>query len=168
MRTRYGILPLLLLSAACERGSSDVPEEVLAARFDAKRRACIGTELVRQSEDEIRTLEETLATPVSGPAAAITRSAATAALEFARAYQQHAQLRLTVLAQADSAANHSPSPDDSARHAAHSERFEISRPEPGTVEANVIADYEQKFGALLADADHPCNWDLEEEEGGKS
>jgi hypothetical protein len=155
------ILPLfslLILLTACGEWGRKVPEEVTAARKEATRRACIANQLSQKSDDEVKTLEQTagLAAPAVGQN--VPQSAAAAALAFARAYNQHAQLRTAAYAQVDSALNYSPAPADSARHAANAAKFELSAPEPGSVEANVIENYEQRFAAVYNDPRHPCNW----------
>lgn len=153
---------VLVLAAACERGSEELPAEVQAARVDAQRRACLTAELARAAEEDLQTLQETFESVGEGPAATLTRRAAQAATEYAQAYRQHAVLRQAAAATADSALNHAATSADSLRLQERANRFVISAPEPGTIEANVIADYERKLAALFADQDHPCNWDLEE------
>jgi hypothetical protein len=159
---RLLLLALVLGSAACERGPEEVPAEVQAARTEARRRACLSAELARAAEEDLQTLRETFDAVGAGPAETLTRRAAQAAAEYAEAYRQHALLRQVAAANADSALNQAASPADSLRYQQQADRFVISAPEPGTIEANVIADYERKLAALLADEDHPCNWDLEE------
>lgn len=155
-------LVLALAAAACERGPEELPAEVQAARTGAQSRACLTAELARVAEEDLQTLQETFDAAGDGPAATLTRRAAQAATEYAQAYRQHAMLRQAAAASADSALNHAASSADSLRFQERADRFIISAPEPGTIEANVIADYERKLAAMVADQDHPCNWDLEE------
>ena len=118
----------------------------------AARQACISQRLALRAEDELQTLQQMLA--ASGP------------LGFQEAYANHANLRVSAYAQVDSALNHARSPEDSARHMERAQAFEIRRPEPGSVEENVIRSYERNLAAVLGDSDHPCNWasDLERED----
>lgn len=156
-------LLMLLATAACDRGTEEVPPEVRAARQQARRLACLSAEMARTADEDLRTLEETLASTGTGPASAPARIAAQAAISYADVYRQHALLREAAAAQADSALSRSATSADSLRHERQAEQFVISAPEPGTIEANVIIDYERKIAVLLADQDHPCNWDLEDE-----
>jgi len=135
-----------------------VPDEVAASRGEAARRACIANQLSMDSDDELSTLQQSTGEVGGSVEARLPQSAATAALTFARAYNQHASLRTAAYAQVDSALNHSPTPADSARHASSAARFELMAPEPGSVEENVIRNYEQRFAAIYSDARHPCNW----------
>lgn len=159
---RCALLALLISTAGCDRGPAEVPAEVQQARRDARRQACASAELARTAEEDLQTLEQSFASIGDGPTGAITRQTGQAAIEYAAAYRQHALLRLGAAARTDSALNYSPTSADSARYAGQAEQFVISMPERGTVEANVIMDYERKIAALLADEDHPCNWDFEE------
>jgi hypothetical protein len=152
------LLSLLLLLTACGEWGHGVPEEVAAARKEATRRACIANQLSQSSDEELKTLQQTTGMAAPSVGQNVPQSAATAALAFARAYNQHAQLRTAAYAQVDSALNYSPTPGDSARHAANAAKFELSAPEPGSVEANVIQNYEQRFAAVYNDPRHPCNW----------
>lgn len=154
------LLPFVLAAAGCDRAPGPVPPEVARARQQAARGACVSTELLRRASDDVASLEETLAnTSEAGPAAEVTRRAGAAALEFARAYLQHAQLRATRYSQLDSAFNYSPRPADSTRHVQAAQSLSIRAPEEGTVEANVVSAYDRAFGSLFGDPDHPCNWE---------
>ena len=117
------------------------------ARHEATRNACISQQLVQRAESNLQTLE---ATGVAG------------VVRYAQAYLQHAQFRASAAAQADSAANFSPQPGDSARHAQAAARHVVSRPEPGSVDANVNAQYEREFAEIRTNPDHPCNWNFQE------
>ena len=118
----------------------------------AARQACIAQRLALRAEDELQTLQQMMA--------------ATGPLAFQEAYAQHASLRISAYSQVDSALNHARSPEDSTRHIERAQAYEIRRPEPGSVEENVIRSYERNLAAVLGDADHPCNWasDLESED----
>lgn len=169
LRTRGAapLLPLVLLLApltACDRRPEPVPADVARAREQSARAACTARELLRRVSDDIASLEETLAsTDQTGPASELTRHAGAAALAFARAYQQHAQLRGGRIVQLDSAYNHSRGAADSTRHVESARRLAARAPELGTLEANVASAYERDFNTLFGDPDHPCNWDLGEE-----
>ncbi len=151
-------LTLLLALPACEQGPAEAPAEVRTARLEARSRACLGAELARGAEDNLRTLEGSFGSGAGGAAALIARQAAA----YAEAFLQHARLRELAYAQMDSAFNHSSTRADSLEHVQRAEQLAIAIPEAGTVEANVISDYERQLDVLLTDEDHPCNWNLEE------
>lgn len=157
MRT-ISLVCLLLALTACGKWGDRASEEATVARREAMRRACIANQLLQVSDDELSTLQQTTGEAGGSVGAGMPQSAATAALAFSRAFNQHAQLRTAAYAQTDSALNHSPTPADSARHAAHAARFELIAPDPESMEANVITNYEQRFAAIYNDARHPCNW----------
>lgn len=163
MRKSFTALLLSASLSGCGGGESEIPPEVRQTRLDAARSACISNEIARRSEEELQTLEQSFggAAPQTGTG---QQPAASAVVSFARAQLQHAQLRMAAYAQIDSAHNASPTPADSARHAAAAAGFQIRRPEPGSLEDNVIQDYDRKFTALAADSDHPCNWKGEVED----
>lgn len=168
-RTRRAapLLSLVLLLAplaACERARDPVPPEVARVRTQSTRGACVATELLRRASDDVASLEETLARTSDDPASEVTRRAGTAALTFARAYQQHAELRAARYAHLDSAYNYSQRAADSAQHLEAARRLAIRAPEPRTLEANVVSAYERDFTSLFGDPDHPCNWDRDNEE----
>ena len=142
-------LPLALICAlaACGDREEAASNDMTAEQALAARGACVGELLARTAQEDLQTLE------ASGTPEAI--------MMFSRALLQHAQLRYAVLAQTDSALNHSETTQDSIRHMQAADQFEIVLPAPGTVEANVITDYERRANAILADADHPCNWQHE-------
>jgi hypothetical protein len=149
-RTLFGLL-LPALFACAPDDSGPTPEQLEERRM-AARQACIAQRLALRAEDELQTLQQMMV--ASGP------------LGFQQAYAQHADLRLSAYAQLDSALNHARSPEDSLRHMERAAAYEIRRPEPGSVEENVIVSYERNLAAVLGDADHPCNWasDLERED----
>ena len=147
MRHRY--LPLLLTAvlAACGDDAGEPTADQLAAREGATRQACAADLLARRAEEELAVLEQL---PGSQNIAG-----------FQRAYRQHAILRNAVAARLDSALNHSPTPADSAAHIAGARAIQIRTPDPETVEANVIRSYDENLVTILAEADHPCNWQSE-------
>lgn len=157
------LLALTLVAfAACEEEAEGVPEEVEQARDLAARHACIAEELAEDAAEDLQILQQAFGSQQGSG----TGEAAGAAATFARAFLQHAQLRYAAYAQTDSAFNHSVGREDSLRHEQIAARYEISAPEPGTLEANVIQSYDEKLARRLADPDLPCNWrhQLEEEE----
>lgn len=156
------LVPLLFLAAACEADPEPVPPEVAQQRQQAARGACVATELLRRASDDVASLEETLASTSEAPGAEVTRHAGLAALQFARAYLQHAELRAGRYAHIDSAYNRALRTADSTRHVEAAQALAIRAPEAGTLEANTIGAYDRNFAALFGDPDHPCNWDLEE------
>lgn len=151
---------LLALSGAagCDGEPAPPPGEVVLAREQAERAACAADELLQRASDNAENLQEALA----GTAEGGSMGAGTAALEFARAYLQHAQLRAAQLAHLDSAYDDSQRAADSVRHLRVAQDLAARQPEPGTVEANVRASFDRNFRAVLQDPDHPCNWDLED------
>lgn len=155
------VLALLALTA-CDRGPEEVPPEVLAARQEASRRACVANEVLQRAADELATLQQA-AQLGAGPAGELGRRAAGAALEYAQAYYQHAELRAAAVIQIDSAMSHSPTGADSLRHVRSAQQLSPRTPEPGTLEANVFTAYQQDFGSIYTDPDHPCNWETPEE-----
>ena len=145
------LLPVLICFAAACGGEEE--EGVAATEMStraalAARHACVADDLLRTAADDLATIE-------AGFAAGAAPEGLTT---FARAFLQHAQLRNTAYAHEDSAASHSATSEDSARHARVADGIQIVTPREGTLEANVLSSYEQKAAAILADADHPCNW----------
>ena len=142
-------LPLALICALAACGDRDEapPTDMTADQALAARHACVGELIARTAQEDLETLATT-GTPE-------------AIVMFSRALLQHAQLRYAVFAQTDSALNHSQTPQDSARHMLAADQFEIVVPSAGTMEANVIQDYERRANTILADTDHPCNWQHE-------
>ena len=139
---------MICMLAACGETDTAPVEEMSPAEVLAARHVCVAEELARTAQEDLTTIE-------SGFSSGAAPEGLTA---FARAYLQHAQLRLTAYAQTDSALNHSRTPQDSARHEQTAVQMQIVPPAAGSIEANVMASYEQKARALLADVDHPCNW----------
>lgn len=155
MRRFAGIVLVPLLLAACERGEvqPDVPPRVAEARRVATLDACLAQVLSERSRESLEALQEFQGedSPMIGPAQA--------AVAFARAYLQTAELHAAALARADSAMNHARSPADSTRYIQSGEAFLPRPPEPGTLESNVAAAWMRDFAALRADEDHRCHWD---------
>lgn len=150
-----------LLAAGCsETGDREASPEVLNERRAAYRQACAASELAEIAGEDLLTLEQVAGNPSSDPLAALQRGAATAAVQYSRTYQGHADLREAAYAYLDSAANHSATPADSVRYHDRSNAFIVRLPVSGSVEENVFRSYQQKLVTLLQDGDHPCNWDL--------
>jgi hypothetical protein len=146
------LLPAVLLGACDPRSVRAVDTEVAAARAEIARNACIAAALTQRAHDNLETLQSFVGDGFDGTPAA--------ALQFARAYAHHAELRQAVAARVDSAVNHARSPADSARHADAAIRFIPAPPEPGTLEDNVATAYNRDFRTVRADEDHRCNWAL--------
>lgn len=144
---RKSLLTVLLWGTAACGGEDSAPPPALSEESrEAARRACISTRISQQTEQELETLEEIGAPPL---------------VVFTRALDQHAKLRVAAYAHQDSALRYARTPQDSARHAGIASRYRITAPDPGSVEENVIRDYERKFAAVYRDEDHPCNWEAE-------
>ena len=143
------LLPVLIwMSAACSGPDGEPAGETNPQAILATRHACAAEELANTAAEDLATIESGFA----GGAAPEALSA------FARAYLQHAQLRMLAYAQTDSALNHAADAQDSTRHAQAAAKLEIIAPREGSIEANVMASYDQKAAAILRDTDHPCNW----------
>lgn len=148
--------------AGCSEGTDrPVPPETLNEQRAAFRQACVAQELALRAEEDVATIESVLqSTDPSNPLAEINRMASAAALEFARAYSAHAQIREVAYAYLDSAVNHARATADSARYLERATAVTVRVPQTGTVEENVITSYSANFAATLGDPDHRCNWDL--------
>lgn len=152
-------LTSLAFAAAC--GDQGESPEARARRESAHQQACIANVLAQRADDNVRTLNDALAgTDPSDPVGQIARQATASALEFARAYERHAELRLGAYGYLDSAVNRANTPADSVRYADRASSFLVRIPADGTVEANVMNSYQNDFLALLSDPNHPCNWDF--------
>jgi hypothetical protein len=152
-RSLPALLMMLAALAGCDpRAVREEAPEVAAAREEVARNACIAAALTERAHDTLETLQ------AFGDAE--ERGAPAAALQFARGYAHHAELRQAVAARVDSAVNHARTPADSVRYAEAAIRFIPSPPEPQTLEANVSAAYNRDFHEIRADEDHRCNWDL--------
>jgi hypothetical protein len=141
-------LPVLICAiAACGETEGEAVAERSPESIAATRHACMADELARSAGEDLATIEGGFGSGAPEGLAA-----------FARAYLQHAQLRQAAYAHSDSAVNHSRNAQDSTRHASAAAQMQIVAPVQGSLEANVMASYDQKAAAILADADHPCNW----------
>lgn len=155
-----GVVLLLALALGCTEERAEAPER-RAAREMAYRQACIARDLERRSEEDVDLLEATLASADTGDAlGSIVAQTTRVALDFSRAFHRHAELRANGSAYLDSAANHAATAADSTRYVQRAQQFAIRAPQPGTIEANVLADYQEKLLAALNDENHRCNWDL--------
>jgi hypothetical protein len=162
--SRLLIATVLLSSvglAGCSDEGGDAPSaEQLVMRETAWRYACAARELETSAADDVATLEASLESiDPADPMAAITRQATGAALEFGNAFYRHAELRTGAYANRDSAVNSATVSADSVRYVDRAESFTIRVPREGTVEANVLARYEERLTAILQNEDHRCNWD---------
>ena len=151
-----------VLGACAETDRQDSPE-VRFEREAAYRQACVAQLLAQRAADDLTVVQAALpaddATP-SDPLAGLARQASLAAYEFALAYQRHADLRATAYAFMDSAVNRAETSADSVRYIERASAFSINAPSEGTMEATVITRYQENIAAMLANADHPCNWDF--------
>lgn len=149
----------LVLVTGCDGGDAPPTPEVLAARAEARREACLSGEILRRAEDKLADLEASLPEqPGEGAVAAIFR-AQSAAVAFQRAVTDHARLVHGATALRDSSFNHSAGAADSARYADRAVAIQIRGPEAGSVEANAVTSYRRELAALAADDAHPCNWE---------
>lgn len=163
------LIALALALPVALTGCADAEEEPPPVSFENRRfayqQACVARVLAAEATDDIATLEEvTAAADPDDPVGALSARASGVALEFARAYQRHAELREAAYAMVDSAVNYSATPADSARYAERGSRYTIRVPEPESVEENVLRGYQRDYEALMRDQDHPCYWDLPFEE----
>jgi hypothetical protein len=155
MRKLLSVLLLASLAAGCEREPrAAAPAERSPAQENAAREACIARTLATNAQESLDALQafEGVEGPALGTAGAV--------LQWARAYDQHAQLHHSALAHADSALNHARTPADSARYMQTGQAFLPRRPEAGTVEENIAAAWFRDFATIHENADHPCNWDV--------
>ncbi|HUE95932.1 MAG TPA: hypothetical protein VMN39_04705 [Longimicrobiaceae bacterium] len=143
----------------CGDGAREASPEVMERREMTYRVACASRHLVAEATENEQMLEATLANADSSSVEG-QLTVRTSVLDFARAYGHHADLRAGVYAYLDSAVNHAATPADSARYAQRAGAFSTRRPTAGSIEENVIASYDRNIGAVLANEDHPCNWDL--------
>lgn len=153
-------LTLAVPVTACggaDEGVEEVPATILQQRTIASRQACAAKELEQTAEENLAFLQ-----PAPGSAAADDPLAATraAAAGFTRGYFRHAQLRHALFALVDSALNYSSTPADSLLYEERANAFSMNIPAVGTVEANAVQSYDSDLRQLLADADHPCNWNI--------
>jgi|GEM_PF-4367109 len=150
----------LVALMACEPGPGARVEGRTAQQEEIARGACIANEMVAISDEEIDLIEATLPPDIETRQDVGMWQTQIAALQFAQALYDHALLRRSAMAHVDSAANHSTTSADSARHMEIAARFLPRAPEPGRLEDNVLSAYERRFAAIRADEDHRCNWDI--------
>jgi hypothetical protein len=154
----FGALCFLV---ACKDTPRQESPEVRFEREAAYRQACVARALAQRATDDLQILTAATESFTLGDSASIlSRDATNAAVEFARAFQRHAEFRLGAYAYLDSAVNHSTSAADSVRYLERASSFSIRSPEQGTVEANVLESYQQKIADMLADQNNQCNWDI--------
>lgn len=157
VRRLYYLLMFAVLATACtDQQAAQRDGELGEMRSLAQRRACISTELLAKARSDYETLRTTVGGDDANPSLA---QAMQASVAFSAAYLQHAEIRQSVYANMDSAYNLASSPSDSVRYVQRADAIVISAPESGTVEANVMADYDRDFNALASDSDFPCNWE---------
>jgi hypothetical protein len=137
----------VVIAAACREPGGGVPPEVESQRILAARHACVGEQLLDRAQDDLETLESMGEGGI-----------ASAAVVYQRAFTQHATLRYTVYAHLDSAVNRARTSADSLRHVQTANQLTILRPQPETLEANVLEQYNRRASEILADDGHPCNW----------
>jgi hypothetical protein len=155
-----GLLIVLLAAVACEPRAEGTPART-AEQEEAARMACIAAELVRTADEQIDLIEASLPPDVeTSPQVQAVYQAQISALQFAHAIHDHALLRHSALAHADSALNHASGAADSTRHVESATAFTTRPPEQGSIEANVAGEYERRFARVRADEDHRCNWDI--------
>jgi hypothetical protein len=160
--SRASWLPaLLLLATACDTPRQAPEASRTPAQEEAARGVCIAAELVRTSDEEIDVIEASLPADIETSAQAQTVwRPQLLALHFANVLHDHALLRHASLAHVDSAMNHRRTPADSTRHMQTAASFAPGAAEPGSLEANVAAEYERRYARIRADEDHRCNWDM--------
>jgi hypothetical protein len=155
------ILVLAALAGCREEVRLQLPQEIRAEREMAYRQWCVAAYIADEADEDLEILEATLANLLQGPdAGPMSQQATGAAIEFSRAYLQHAELRASAYANLDSAVNHSATSADSARFVSRAAAFSILLPQEGTVERNVLEAWQNNFVEMLRDEDHRCNWDI--------
>jgi hypothetical protein len=156
------LLATLFASGCGDRAPRPEPPEIRFERVAAYRQACVSRILLTSAAEDLETLSEAARNvDAADPLGEFSRRATAAALTFAEAYHRHAELRALAYAQLDSAVNHAATAADSIRHLERASAFSSVRvPAEGTVEANVFISYQEGFGGLLGNPDHPCNWDI--------
>jgi hypothetical protein len=160
--TAFLILASVTVVAACgDRAARVESPEVRFERESAFRQACAARLLAQRAQNDLQLLEmASLGADPSDPAAEISRRATAAAVEYARAYERHAELRAGAYANLDSAVNHAETTADSTRFVQRAGSYSLRLPAEGTVEGNVLNSYQADLSSLLADVNHPCNWDF--------
>ncbi len=162
MRASLLAFALVLGAAGCgDRGPRGESPEVRLQREGAFRQACAARLLAQRADSDLQLLESSYATvDPADPVAEISRRATLSAIEFSRAYQRHAELRVSAYAYLDSAVNHAASAADSARYIQRAGSFSPRFPAEGSIEGNVLSSYQANLLALLENVNHPCNWDF--------
>lgn len=149
---------LLLLAsallAACERAPAEPPAR-REARVAASRNACVAEELAIRARQNLASLDTIAA--MSGGLQGPMR----APHEYATVAWSFAELRHSALAYMDSALS-APTPGDSARYARRGEQFVVRPAEPGTVDANVAAEWQRNFATARTNPAHYCNQETPE------
>ncbi|HEX7239839.1 MAG TPA: hypothetical protein VF263_06210 [Longimicrobiaceae bacterium] len=144
-----GLLALFpALLAGCARDKEEDAER-RELRTAAARNACVAEELLIRARENLATM----APSGQGGAAG---SALRAAYEYAQVYGSHAQLRMGMMANMDSALS-ARTAADSARYMKRAEGFDLRPPEPGTLDANVANAYARDFAQARANPGHYCN-----------
>jgi hypothetical protein len=141
---------VVLLLAAC--GGERPTAEQREARTEARRQACIAEALQSRGRVRVARLDTMLAQMPGGGTSPGLRAPHT----FAQVYATYADLRAHEAAYVDSAA-HSESKEDSTRFVQSAASFRVNRPAPGSVEENVIRDYQRDLAASRQNPEHPCN-----------
>ncbi len=152
-RLTLAFVTSVIALAACAEDSVD--PAVRGQREAAYRQACVARVLADRAESDLETMNAALQSDDE-----FTRMAASAAVAFNGAYLRHAEIRLSAYAHLDSAVNHARTPADSMAYSARALSFSIVPPAEGSLEANVITNYDGNLRALLFDPNHPCNWDF--------
>lgn len=139
---------VVLLLAAC--GGERPTAEQREARTEARRLACISEALQSRGKVRVARLDTMLAQiPGGSPGLGAPH-------KFAQVYATYADLRAHEAAYVDSAA-HSESKEDSTRFVQAAGSFRVNRPAPGSVEENVIRDYQRDLALSRQNPEHPCN-----------
>jgi hypothetical protein len=155
MRKLIAVLFLAGLATGCEADPRQTaPATRTPAQQSAALEACIAHTLAANAQESLEALQAFEG--IDGP----TIATAGAVFEWARAYDQHAQLHYAAFAHADSALNHARTSADSARYIQTGQAFLPRRPEPGTLEENVAAAWIRDFATIHENEDHRCHWDV--------
>jgi hypothetical protein len=138
--------------AAC--GESEARKQ---AREQARRTACVASELALQAKERVASLDTQVVRMQGSPLEQVT----VAGHLFADAYKAYADASSRAADLADSAAN-ARSRDDSVRYAQQSRRALPPAPNPG-VQQNAADRFNGDLREALANPDHPCNKPKDEE-----
>jgi hypothetical protein len=154
--SRQTLAAAALAAAALLSGCDTKARE--ASRKEARRDACIATELLIQARNRAASLDTIMANAGGG-----TAGFAQSARQFAVAYDQYATARSAGLSLMDSAA-YAKSRDDSLAWVNRAAKFSFGTAQPGSLADNVIAKYDADFAGAKANPDHPCNKPQEPDE----